>query len=140
MIYRGEKDACENDDTTSDELHSCGAGVCRIYRVSRDGFIGFCERKTARRDTEVTITMVSDEVDEWHRHLKKKGWRSSFPLLLATFRLSWRDPHVTCARSRKMTRSVADRGVFVRVSVLFEMLFCNGGADFSVLDCGKIAL
>mmetsp|Transcript_17676 Transcript_17676/g.28239 ORF Transcript_17676/g.28239 Transcript_17676/m.28239 type:complete len:131 (-) Transcript_17676:97-489(-) len=75
MIYRGEKDACENDDTTSDELHSCGAGVCRIYRVSRDGFIGFCERKTARRDTEVTITMVSDEVDEWHRHLKKKGIR-----------------------------------------------------------------
>eukprot|EP00466_Bigelowiella_natans_P006156 jgi/Bigna1/44454/e_gw1.96.43.1 len=50
-------------------------GVCRIYRVSKDGFIGFCERKTARRDTEVTITMVSDEVDEWHRHLKKKGWR-----------------------------------------------------------------
>ena len=49
-------------------------GDCRIYRVSRDGFLGFCQRQEAPdRPAGVILTLVTPEVDEWHRHLSDRG-------------------------------------------------------------------
>ncbi len=45
-------------------------GSCRIYRVSADGFLGFCERaETPKEPVGVIFTLVSTEVDEWHTYL-----------------------------------------------------------------------
>ena len=48
-------------------------GGCRIYRVSTDGFLGFCERATPERPDGVIVTLVSDRVDEWHSRLVALG-------------------------------------------------------------------
>ena len=45
-------------------------GVCRIYQITDTAFVGFCERATANgRDSDVIITLVTDEVDAWHEYL-----------------------------------------------------------------------
>jgi len=48
-------------------------GACRIYRVSNDGFLGFCERAASERPDGVIVTMVSEQVDEWHSRLVALG-------------------------------------------------------------------
>ena len=49
-------------------------GSCRIYRVSRDGYVGFCERAAMPdRPESIIITLVTDDVDGWHRFLDGKG-------------------------------------------------------------------
>ena len=49
-------------------------GSCRIYRISRDGFLGFCERvETPEKPSGVIFTIVTHEVDEWHRYLSEQG-------------------------------------------------------------------
>ena len=48
-------------------------GTCRIYRVSSDGFLGFCERATPEKPDGVIVTLVSDQVDEWHARLVGLG-------------------------------------------------------------------
>ena len=49
-------------------------GDCRIYRVSRDGFLGFCQRQESPdRPAGVILTLVTPEVDEWHRYLSDRG-------------------------------------------------------------------
>ena len=49
-------------------------GDCRIYRVSRDGFLGFCQRQEAPgHPAGVILTLVTLEVDEWHRYLSDRG-------------------------------------------------------------------
>ncbi|HOW90510.1 MAG TPA: VOC family protein [Elusimicrobiales bacterium] len=49
-------------------------GDCRIYRVSRDGYIGFCGRAPMPdRPETVIITLVSEDVDGWRRFLESKG-------------------------------------------------------------------
>ena len=49
-------------------------GSCRIYRVSRDGFLGFCERVEApKKPSGIIFTLVTHEVDEWHRYLSEQG-------------------------------------------------------------------
>ncbi|MBN1994622.1 MAG: VOC family protein [Anaerolineae bacterium] len=49
-------------------------GNCRIYRVSRDGFVGFCQHLTAPEKLEgIIFTLVTTEMDEWHRYLREKG-------------------------------------------------------------------
>jgi len=49
-------------------------GSCRIYRVSGDGFLGFCEREeTPEKPSGVIVTLVTAEVDAWHRYLSEKG-------------------------------------------------------------------
>ena len=49
-------------------------GDCRIYRVSRDGFLGFCQRQESPdRPAGVILTLVTPEVDEWHRYLSHRG-------------------------------------------------------------------
>jgi len=49
-------------------------GDCRIYRVSRDGYLGFCQRQAApERSAGVIFTLVTQEVDEWYRYLSDRG-------------------------------------------------------------------
>lgn len=49
-------------------------GVCRIYRVSNDAFVGFCERADADgHGSDVIFTLVSKEVDAWYAHLQRAG-------------------------------------------------------------------
>ena len=48
-------------------------GACRIYQVSGDGYLGFCRRSAAssssQEPTHVILTIVTSDVDGWHRHL-----------------------------------------------------------------------
>ncbi len=49
-------------------------GSCRIYRVSGDGFLGFCRREEApRKPRGVIVTLVTAEVDAWYQYLRDKG-------------------------------------------------------------------
>ena len=49
-------------------------GSCRIYRVSGDGFLGFCQREEAPEEPQgVIVTLVTAEVDAWYRFLSDKG-------------------------------------------------------------------
>jgi predicted enzyme related to lactoylglutathione lyase len=48
-------------------------GGCRIYRVAAEGYIGFCQRAEARPTDGVILTLVSDDVDGWERHLRAHG-------------------------------------------------------------------
>lgn len=49
-------------------------GSCRIYRVSADGFLGFCQREEApEKPVGVIFTLVTAGVDVWHRFLSDKG-------------------------------------------------------------------
>ncbi len=48
-------------------------GGCRIYRVAGDAFIGFCSRKDATKPEGVILTLVTDDVDGWHRRLTGRG-------------------------------------------------------------------
>ena len=47
-------------------------GSCRIYRVSRDGFIGFCEKQDATAG-DVIITLVTQDVDGRAEALTARG-------------------------------------------------------------------
>ena len=55
-------------------------GDCRIYRASRDGLVGFCQR-TAAPDvpTGIIITFVTDDVDGWYARLQARGVRFDKP-------------------------------------------------------------
>lgn len=53
-------------------------GACHIFQVSDTAFIGFCQGGTAVGDTSGTIsgtmiTLVSHDVDGWHRYLVDQG-------------------------------------------------------------------
>jgi catechol 2,3-dioxygenase-like lactoylglutathione lyase family enzyme len=54
-------------------------GTCRIYQVSRDGYVGFCLRDDAPAGASdpgtrhVILTLVTDQVDDWYRYLGKQG-------------------------------------------------------------------
>ena len=49
-------------------------GSCRIYRVSGDGFLGFCQREEAPEEPQgVIVTLVTAEVDAWYAYLREKG-------------------------------------------------------------------
>jgi catechol 2,3-dioxygenase-like lactoylglutathione lyase family enzyme len=49
-------------------------GDCRIYNVSRDGYLGFCRRQEAPEEPAgVILTLATTEVDEWHRYLSRQG-------------------------------------------------------------------
>ena len=50
-------------------------GGCRIYRVSGEGYIGFCERERAPRPEGVLLTLVTDDVDGWFARLERAGVR-----------------------------------------------------------------
>jgi catechol 2,3-dioxygenase-like lactoylglutathione lyase family enzyme len=50
-------------------------GACRIFRVSRDGFLGVCRCGPTRPCSPdgVIVTLVSDDVDGWYDRLEAKG-------------------------------------------------------------------
>ena len=49
-------------------------GSCRIYRISRDGYLGFCQRKEAiEPPAGIIFTIVTQEVDDWYKYLKGQG-------------------------------------------------------------------
>jgi catechol 2,3-dioxygenase-like lactoylglutathione lyase family enzyme len=50
-------------------------GSCRIYQVSPDGFIGFCERGTTATGLPENIiyTFVTSHVDAWYEYLVARG-------------------------------------------------------------------
>lgn len=49
-------------------------GTCRIYRISTDGFLGFCQRVEAlEHPAGVIVTLVTEDVDGWHARLAARG-------------------------------------------------------------------
>ena len=49
-------------------------GRCRVYHVSGNAYLGFCETADAVAPaTGLTFTLVTDDVDEWCRHLAGEG-------------------------------------------------------------------
>ena len=48
-------------------------GVCRIYRISGDGFIGFCQHLEAATPQGIILTLVCDDVDDWYEKLRAQG-------------------------------------------------------------------
>jgi catechol 2,3-dioxygenase-like lactoylglutathione lyase family enzyme len=49
-------------------------GQCRIYKVSEDGYIGFCQKSSVSVDkSNVIFTIITPYVDEWYEMLTKKG-------------------------------------------------------------------
>ena len=49
-------------------------GACHIYRLTDTSFIGICDLPDRPSEqVGVTISMVSDDVDGWHRFLSAKG-------------------------------------------------------------------
>jgi catechol 2,3-dioxygenase-like lactoylglutathione lyase family enzyme len=50
-------------------------GSCRIYQVSRDGYVGFCQRDRPVEGAEapVIITLVTPNVDAWYEQLAAQG-------------------------------------------------------------------
>ena len=49
-------------------------GACRIYHVCGHAYIGFCQRADAPLPApHVTLTLITDDVDEWCAHLKAQG-------------------------------------------------------------------
>ena len=49
-------------------------GACRIYRVSRDGFLGFCQQKSVQAtERQVIATFVTDDVDGEAKRLLERG-------------------------------------------------------------------
>ena len=51
-------------------------GACHIFRLSETSYIGVCDLPDRpRAQAGVTITIVSSDVDGWHRFLGAKGVR-----------------------------------------------------------------
>ncbi len=49
-------------------------GDCRIYRVSSDGLVGFCQRAAAPDEpVGIIVTLVTDDVDGWYARLLASG-------------------------------------------------------------------
>lgn len=54
-------------------------GGCRIYRLGVAAYVGFCQRDDAPHGPadsgvrHVILTLVTPQVDEWHRRLSQQG-------------------------------------------------------------------
>ena len=50
-------------------------GLCRIYQVCINGFLGFCANKEAGSNNkkDIIFTLVTPDVDAWYEHLKRCG-------------------------------------------------------------------
>ena len=72
-------------------------GSCRIYRVAEGAFLGFCQRTDAPRPDGVILTLVTDDVDGWHRQLIAHGVPcEKAPVFNPTYRIYqsfFRDPN-----------------------------------------------
>jgi catechol 2,3-dioxygenase-like lactoylglutathione lyase family enzyme len=54
-------------------------GSCRIYQVSQEGYLGFCQRDDAPQQPsaptmdQVIMTLVTSDVDGWYHRLSNRG-------------------------------------------------------------------
>ena len=49
-------------------------GGCKIYRISGDSFLGFCQREEAPRAPKgIVFTFVTTAVDAWYEFLRGQG-------------------------------------------------------------------
>jgi len=48
-------------------------GVCRIYKTSANGYLGFCTHLEAPQAKGIILTLVTDDVDGWYQKLGNKG-------------------------------------------------------------------
>jgi catechol 2,3-dioxygenase-like lactoylglutathione lyase family enzyme len=48
-------------------------GSCRIYRVAADAYLGICERPGRTSSDGVIVTIVTPDVEGWHRRLTARG-------------------------------------------------------------------
>jgi catechol 2,3-dioxygenase-like lactoylglutathione lyase family enzyme len=49
-------------------------GACRIYQVSQDGYLGFCQREDLdKAHPGLIFTLVTSQVDQWHQRLLEQG-------------------------------------------------------------------
>ena len=50
---------------------------CRIYRVAGDAYIGFCTKVEKQTDSndDVTLTLVTDDVDRWFERVENAGYQ-----------------------------------------------------------------
>ena len=55
-------------------------GSCRIYQISNDGFLGFCEREAVTEQPQnIIFTMVTSHVDAWYEYLAARGVKFEKP-------------------------------------------------------------
>ncbi len=58
-------------------------GTCRIYQISKDGYLGFCQKTgtalPASDPAEVIVTLVVPNLDEWHQHLQEQNLQVEKP-------------------------------------------------------------
>ena len=47
--------------------------VCRIYKISPGGYLGFCSHPDTPQPDGIILTLVASNVDEWHTKLLEKG-------------------------------------------------------------------
>lgn len=48
-------------------------GSCRIYRVGRDAFLGFCDHRDGPSPDGVIVTLVREDVDAYCEQLREAG-------------------------------------------------------------------
>mgnify|MGYP002640449848 CR=1 FL=1 len=48
-------------------------GVCRIYKTSTDGYLGFCTHLETPVSKGIILTLVTPSVDIWYETLLAKG-------------------------------------------------------------------
>lgn len=48
-------------------------GTCRIYRVARTAYLGFCRMDKHPPRDSVMITLVTDHVDLWFQRIRQAG-------------------------------------------------------------------
>lgn len=49
-------------------------GTCLIYRISAGSFLGFCQNDDVPiPPAGIIFTLVTSQVDEWHRYLQRQG-------------------------------------------------------------------
>lgn len=49
-------------------------GSCRIYRVTGNAYLGFCQRgDTPAKPEGIIVTLVTDQVDRWYQELMARG-------------------------------------------------------------------
>jgi catechol 2,3-dioxygenase-like lactoylglutathione lyase family enzyme len=52
-------------------------GLCRIYRVTQDSFVGICQRgdvpEQVGQSSHVIFTLVTHDVDGWYNLLRERG-------------------------------------------------------------------
>lgn len=59
-------------------------GTCRIYQVTQNGYLGFCQRSAAisqiKSESPILIlTIVTTSVDEWYRLLTERNLQPEHP-------------------------------------------------------------